>query len=164
MNVQHISLSQLVPYSRNSKKHPKEQIDKIALQISSVGFLVPIIIDRNGIIVAGHGRYLASKALNLETVPVIVADHLTEDQVSAFRIADNKVSESEWDMPLLAFEIGSLERIDFDLKLTGFEQAELKSILESVSGPEETKDSSKESSEEETKKIEHQCPNCGFEF
>jgi ParB-like chromosome segregation protein Spo0J len=119
----------LIPYANNSKKHPKEQIDKIARQISSVGFTQPVIVDKDNVIIIGHGRTLAALALNLEKIPVIVRDDLTEEQCKALRIADNKVAESEWDTDFLKFEIGSLDRLGFDLALTGFELDEIHSIL-----------------------------------
>lgn len=129
MNIQDTPLSKLTPYARNSKTHPKDQVDKIARQISQVGFLVPIIVDKNLVIIAGHGRFAAAKALNLPSVPIVIADHLTEEEATAFRIADNKVAESEWDKPLLAFEMGTLDRLDFDLTLTGFTMEEITPLL-----------------------------------
>lgn len=167
MNVQVLPIHDLIPYARNAKVHPKEQIDRIALQISKVGFLVPIIIDKNKVVIAGHGRLAAALALNMSEVPVVVADHLTEEQAMAFRIADNKVAESSWDFPLLAFELGTLERREFDLQLTGFNLDEAKSILSSLNGPsgdEAQKEGAKEFSNEGFEKFQHKCPKCNFEF
>lgn len=175
MDIKTVPLISITPYARNAKKHPKEQVDKIAHQINSVGFLVPIIVDKHMIIIAGHGRYAAAQALNLTDVPVIVADHLTEDQAAAFRIADNKVAESEWDLPILAFELGSLERIEFDLTLTGMEKVEIESTMKMLTGseprpgevigsaPNFEPSSSENQSALDTKTI-RTCPNCGEEF
>ena len=102
----------------------------MAASIQEFGFKVPIIIDENNVIVAGHTRYRASQKLGLEEVPCIVSDDLTEAQVKAFRIADNKVSEfATWDEELLALELEQLSDMDFDLSFTGFEMDELKELM-----------------------------------
>lgn len=105
-------------------------MDKIAAQIHSVGFTQPILVDKDNIIIAGHGRREAALRLGLKEVPVIVADHLDEYQVKAFRIADNKVAESEWDDDKLKFELGTLQHHDFDLKLTGFDLSDIDDLLD----------------------------------
>jgi ParB-like chromosome segregation protein Spo0J len=119
----------LTPYATNSKKHPKEQIDKIAKQIHAVGFTQPVIVDADHTIVVGHGRTLAAIELGLETIPCIVRSDLSQDQIKALRIADNKVAESEWDFDNLKFDLGSLARIEFDLSLTGFDDTEIQRML-----------------------------------
>lgn len=129
LNIQVMETNRLLPYARNAKLHPKEQVDKIARQISEVGFLVPIVVDKELVVIAGHGRLEAAKALSLERVPVVVADHLTEDQAMAFRIADNKVAESQWEMQTLGFDLKTLEMHDVDLTLTGFTLEELQPIM-----------------------------------
>lgn len=149
MQIENVPITKITPYARNAKKHPKDQIEKIALQISSVGFLVPIIVDKNFLIIAGHGRFAAAKSLALETVPVIVADHLSEAQATAFRIADNKVAESEWDLPLLGFEIGSLDRLNFDLNLTAIPMDEIKVLLDELKEKEASESGSSSKAEEE---------------
>lgn len=109
----------------------------MAASIQEFGFKVPIIIDENNVIVAGHTRYRASQKLGLEEVPCIVSDDLTEAQVKAFRIADNKVSEfAKWDEELLALELEQLSDMDFDLSFTGFEMDELESLLNFDDGSE----------------------------
>jgi hypothetical protein len=91
---------------------------------------VPIIADRDGVIVAGHTRFLAAKELGMETVPVIVADDLTPAQIQAFRIADNKTAEiAGWDYDLLPIELAALKELDFNLDLIGFSSEELAEIL-----------------------------------
>jgi ParB-like chromosome segregation protein Spo0J len=165
-------LGHIQPYARNAKTHPKEQVDRIAKQISEVGFLVPIILDRDGVIIAGHGRYLAAVALGLPTVPVVIAEHLTEAQATAFRIADNKVAESAWDYPLLAFELGTLERMEADLTLTGMDMDEARRVLASINGSDPgspggapaEKAGSTEMPEGSFQDFKHTCPRCGFGF
>lgn len=115
-------LDELIPYEKNPRKND-EAVDKVALSISSFGFKVPIIIDRNNVIVAGHTRLKAAKKLGLTTVPVIRADDLTDDQVRAFRLADNKVAElADWDWGLLEDELAD---IDIDMTLFGFDRNEI---------------------------------------
>ena len=133
MQVQSFPVESLIPYQRNAKTHPKEQVEKIAQQISKVGFLVPIVVDRDMVVVSGHGRLLAAKSLGMQEVPVVVAD-LSEDQAMAWRIADNRVAESPWDMQLLGFDLQSLKLHDFDLSLTGFADAEAERLIQNFSG------------------------------
>lgn len=121
--------NKLTPYVNNAKIHSDEQIDKLAGMIAEFGFNAPILVDTNNIIVAGHGRREAAVRLNLEKVPVIVADHLDEHQIKAARIADNKVSSLEYDMEKLRFDIGTLERMNFDLNMTGLSVGELGDLL-----------------------------------
>lgn len=124
LNVEYMNIETLIPYINNPRKNEKA-IDMVAGSIKEFGFKNPIIIDKDNIIVAGHTRYEASKKLDLKEVPVIKADDLTEKQIKAFRIADNKTAEfAEWDMDLLAIELEGLEDI-----FTGFEAVELEDIM-----------------------------------
>ena len=119
--IEYRDINTIIPYANNTKKHPIEQIDKLASMISEYGHDVPIVVDSDGIIIKGHGRLAACKKLNMTTVPVIVRSDLTPAQCKAARIADNKISESEWDMDLLKIELAELDSLDFDLDLTGFD-------------------------------------------
>lgn len=117
MNIIEMSPADLIPYEMNPRKND-DAVDAVALSISSFGFKVPIIIDSNNVIVAGHTRLKAAQKLGLSTVPVIRADDLTEEQVRAFRLADNKVSEAaSWDFEKLEAELAN---IDMDMSLFGF--------------------------------------------
>ena len=130
LKIQEMALESLIPYVNNPRDN-KAAVDKVAGSIAEFGFKVPLVIDKNNIIVTGHTRYLAAKKLGLETVPVIVADDLTEAQVKAFRIADNKVSEyATWDEDLLRLELEGLEELGFSLDNTGFSGTELEELLE----------------------------------
>ena len=129
-NVKIINIDEIYPYLNNPKKHPEEQINKIASSIKNYGFTVPIVIDDDFEIIAGHGRYKAAKKLKLDKVPCIVRNDLNEAQVKALRLADNKVAESEWDQELLAIEIEELKFADYDLELTGFDEMEIDELLE----------------------------------
>lgn len=107
------------PYGKNPRKN-KESVQYVAASIRDFGFKVPIVIDKDGTIAAGHTRYLAAKQLQLDEVPCIIADDLTDEQIKAFRLADNKVSEfSEWDVDLLAEELDAL--LDLDMAEYGFD-------------------------------------------
>lgn len=115
-----------VPYARNARVIPEPAIAKVAASITEFGFRNPIIVDAEGVIVAGHTRLLAAQRLGLTHVPVLVAGDLTPAQVKAYRLADNRTGqEASWDIELLAIEIEDLAGLDFDLSLTGFETDEL---------------------------------------
>ena len=119
----------LIPYVRNTKKHPDAQVDKIAGSIAEFGFDQPIVIDGENVIIKGHGRYLASKKLKLSEVPVLVRTDLSASQVKAARIADNRTAQSEWDEDLLKLEFIDLQDMNFDLAMTGFEIKEIEGFL-----------------------------------
>ena len=121
--VKNVTVDTLIPYVNNPKEHPPAQIDKIASSIKNYGFTVPIVIDGQNEIIMGHGRVTAAKKLGMSEVPCIIRDDLTESQVKALRIADNKVSESEWDIELLLAEVDGLE------EFTGFSLDEINSML-----------------------------------
>lgn len=118
MDIVEMKIADIIPYENNPRRND-EAVDKVALSISSFGFKVPIIVDKNNVIVAGHTRLKAAEKLGLTTVPTIRADDLTDDQIKAFRLADNKVSEfAEWDFEALEKELDSIE---MDMSLFGFE-------------------------------------------
>lgn len=119
MNIIYMAPGDITPYGQNAKKHPEEQVEHIANSIKEFGFRQPLVIDKDGVLIIGHGRLLAAKKLGLETVPVVKADDLTEEQVKALRLADNKTNESDWDFGLLDAELDEI--IDIDMTDFGFE-------------------------------------------
>lgn len=123
---------ELTPYVRNSKSHPTEQVDKIAGQIASIGFTQPIVVDKDFVIIAGHGRREAAMRLGLLEVPVVVMSHLNEYEVMAARIADNKVAESDWEKDFLKFDLLALDHQNFEMSLTGFDEDELEKLMTSA--------------------------------
>lgn len=151
MEIVNKKIDELIPYENNPRFND-DAVEYVANSIKQFGFKVPIIIDKNNVIVAGHTRYKASLELGLEEVPTIVADDLTEEQVKAFRLADNKVSEkSEWNFELLDEE---LEDLDINMEDFGFDKVQeidINSFFEES-----------EQKEKEPKKI--QCPHCGEYF
>ena len=115
MKIVNLKTEQLIPYINNPRNND-DAVDKVAASIKEFGFKVPIVINKDNIIVTGHTRLKAAKKLGIEEVPCIIADDLTDAQIKAFRIADNKVSEyAEWDEDLLKIELEQLEEMDFDL-------------------------------------------------
>ena len=123
--VQEVTLTDLIPYANNAKIHSEDQIIKIASSIREFGFLNPVLIDKEKNIIAGHGRVEAAKKLELETVPCVYIEGLTEAQRKAYILADNRLGElAEWDMDLVNIELESLRDMDFDIELTGFEMPE----------------------------------------
>lgn len=168
LKIEYIPLDKIIPYVNNPKKHPEEQIKKIASSILEFGFKVPIIVDKDYVIIAGHGRYEAAKRIGLKEVPVIVADDLTPAQVRAFRIADNRVAESEWNLEALAAELEQLKEIDYNLELTGFNEDEVQSLIDDLAiddfFEEKPPASTDDGEEQEEDKITVVCPKCGFTF
>lgn len=119
MNVIEKRIADIKPYEKNPRRND-DAVQYVAESIKQFGFKVPIVIDKDGIIVAGHTRYKAAKKLNLSTVPCVVADDLTDEQIRAYRLADNKVAEqAEWDFGLLDAELSDI--YDIDMTDFGFE-------------------------------------------
>ena len=128
--IEHRKLAELAPSPRNPRRHSDAQIAQIAGSIAQFGFNSPILIDSRGSIIAGHGRYLASLKLGLETVPVIVLDHLGEIEKRAYLLADNKLADlSGWDDEALASELAELRDTEVDLGTLGFSDDELRVLL-----------------------------------
>lgn len=116
--MQSRAVSSIRSYDKNAKKHPEKQVKQVAESIKEFGFNQPIVVDKQGVIIVGHGRYEAAKLLGLKEVPTIEVD-LTEEQAKAYRLADNKLNESEWDMGLVIEELKGLSAEMLDL--TGFD-------------------------------------------
>ena len=138
------SISLLKPFERNARTHSKHQIRQIAESIRIFGFTNPILVDRNDTIIAGHGRVEAAKLLGIGTVPTIRLENLSQDQIRAYVIADNKLAENAgWDRSILAIEFQHLIALDcteFDITVTGFEIPEIDLILEDSNDTDETED------------------------
>ena len=160
MNIEYKKLKTLTPYEKNTKKHDKTQINNVAESIKQYGFVQPIVVDKNDIIVIGHCRYEAAKKLKLETVPCVCVDELTDEQVKALRIVDNKSNESPWDMEFLTDELAEVDLSAFDFDF-GFDDEE-----ETVtSEPKEATGAVEYGTEDfSDEKFECECPRCGFKF
>ena len=129
MDIKLVSINEVKPYEKNPRKNTAA-IDKVAASIKEFGFQQPIVVDADGVIIVGHTRHKAALKLGLTEVPVLYADNLTDDQVKAYRLADNKTAEfAEWDMGLLQGEFQGLKESGYDLNLTAFDPTEINQIL-----------------------------------
>lgn len=120
MEIVNIKTNNLIPYGNNAKMHSDEQINAVAESIKQFGFVQPLVIDECNEVVIGHCRLEAAKRLGLDTVPCVLTDGLTEEQIKALRLADNKLNESEWDAELLEMELAGI--LDIDMSTLGFEE------------------------------------------
>lgn len=129
--MQLVPITKLVPYVNNARTHSPEQITKLRSSLREFGFINPVIIDRDFNVIAGHGRILAAKEEGIKEVPCVFADHLSEAQKKAYIIADNRMAmDAGWDEELLRVEIESLQGMDFDPLLTGFDAKELAALFD----------------------------------
>jgi len=157
LRIEYLGIDEVKPYERNPRKND-QAVEIVMKSIQEFGFKNPIILDKNNVIVAGHTRLEAAKRLGLREVPTIKAEGLTENQIKAFRIMDNKSSEyADWDYDLLMNEIEGLkENEDFDLETTGFSNADLDNI---------EKQSEKALEEvDENVETQFECPKCGYKY
>ena len=123
MDIKIMRVADIIPYAKNPRKNDSA-VDAVAASIKEFGFKVPVVIDSEGVIVSGHTRVKAAKRLGIEEVPCVVADDLSPEQIKAFRLADNKVSEAaKWDDGLLAGELGDI--LNIDMSAFGFEMPDL---------------------------------------
>lgn len=148
-----MAVADLRPHERNPRTHSKKQVEQIAASIKRFGFTNPVLVDRDGQVIAGHGRIEAAKLLGMATVPVLRLEHMTEAEKRAYVIADNRLAElAGWDNDLLALELAAVSELDsdFDLALTGFDVAEIEALLNGLE--------SGEQQEEEPVQIDEQAP------
>ena len=154
MKIEYKNIEDIIPYE-NNPRHNENAVDYVANSIKEFGFKNPIIIDKENVVIAGHTRLKACEKLGITRVPCLVADDLTEDQIKAFRIADNKVAEfSSWDMDKLELE---LEDIELDMSEFGILSMEDVNIDDFFEDGEGTSD--------DEEKVEYiTCPHCGKQF
>ena len=160
MKIIDLKLHEIRAY-KNNPRHNEQAVDAVAASIDEFGFKVPIVIDKNHVIVTGHTRYKAAIQLGLEKVPCLIADDLTDDQIKAFRLVDNKVGEiATWDWDALDIELADIE---LDIEDFGFE---LKLEDASEDAPVEYDNASEELNVDEFSddKFNCECPKCGFRF
>src|SRR3981081_4727959 len=130
MQVTEWPIDKPTPYARNAREIPQSAVDKVAASIKEFGWRQPIVVDAEGVIIAGHTRLRAAQKLGLSEVPVHIALNLTPAQVKSYRLLDNRShEEASWDLELLAAELGELQATDIDLSLTGFDQDEISGFL-----------------------------------
>ena len=165
-SVKMVKIEELIPYARNARTHSDEQVAQIAASIKEWGWTVPVLTDETGMLIAGHGRVMAARKLNITEVPTMTATGWTEAQKKAYVLADNAIAlKSGWDTELLAIELADLHSEDFDLGLTGFDGAELSELMYPEDQVEaEAPDSSSKEIDVDDYVMGHTCPKCGFEF
>lgn len=117
--VQFINIDDLIPYEKNAKKHPEDQIDRIAKSIRDFGWQQNLVINKDNVVIIGHGRLLAAQKLGLKAVPCLRVENLSDEQIKALRLADNRVAESDWDLDLLNLELEDI--LDIDMSEFGFD-------------------------------------------
>lgn len=135
LNIEYININEIKPYKNNPRKNDKA-VEKVVASIKEFGFKNPIIIDKNMEIITGHTRFKAAIKLKMDKVPIIRAEDLTEEQVKAYRIADNKTGEiAEWDTDLLLEEINKLKLNNYDIESTGFDEKDIKELIDQTNKP-----------------------------
>lgn len=151
-------VEKVVPYARNPRKNEGVPVAKVKASLKEFGWRQPIVVDAEGVIIVGHTRYKAALELGMKDVPVHVAEGLTDAQVKAYRIADNKTGDfAEWDDDLLKLEFADLAEMDFDIDLTGFDGAELDGFV--GDGPQNESAGEKDFNYTETYAVVITCPN-----
>ena len=139
MQIIQKKLADIVPYAKNTKKHDETQIKNVAESIKKYGWVQPIVIDNDGTIVIGHCRALAAEKLGIEEVPCVVVSDLTEEEINALRIVDNKTNESPWDFDLLSAELPEIDLSDFEFDF-GIEDEEEETEIVEDEAPEVDED------------------------
>lgn len=130
MQIENWNINDVKPYENNPRKND-EAVEYVANSIREFGFQQPLVVDSDGVIVVGHTRYKAAQKLGIEEIPVIVAEELTDNQIEAYRLADNKVSEfAEWDFPKLNEELENIDWLDVDMTDFGFYLDNIKATLD----------------------------------
>ena len=141
LKIEQVNIADIKPFERNAKEHPKEQIEQIKKSIAEFGMNDPIAIDENNVIIEGHGRLLALKAMRAETVPCIRLAHMSEEQKRAYILAHNKLTmNTGFDAEILALEFSDLKDMGFDLELTGFDASEVEKLFAGSDSAETTDD------------------------
>lgn len=177
MEIIQKKLTEIKPYERNPRRND-EAVKYVASSIEQFGFKNPILIDKDGVIIAGHTRYKAAKQLGMKEVPCVVADDLTDEQVKAFRLADNKVGEiATWDFELLHLELDDLDGLEIDMAefgfYNGFDEDQFDDLFQSKANEPEAEEQKEEAAanwkviihaedEEEAKEIKKQLTEMGY--
>jgi ParB-like chromosome segregation protein Spo0J len=165
MEITQRKTADLIPYVNNARTHSEQQVLQIAASIKEFGFNSPVLVDGENGIIAGHGRVMAAKKLNLDEVPTIELKHLTKTQKKAYILADNRLAlNSGWDNDLLALELGELSDDGFDLDLLGFDDTELSLLDDNEIVETQTHESKTKEIDTDNFEMAHKCPKCGFEY
>lgn len=156
-------VSDLLPHARNARVHSPAQIKQIARSIREFGWTIPVLVDDDGVLIAGHGRVLAAGTLKITEVPVMVAEGWSDAQKRAYMIADNRLTENaDWDDDMLAAELQYLKDNDFDLTLTAVSDDDLTTLLDAVDFDPQPGGDGVRLDVVDGNPVE--CPNCGHRF
>lgn len=157
MKLTYLPIDSLVPYDKNPRRHPEEQIVALMQAIKEFGFDQPIVVTPNRVIIKGHGRLEAAKRLALTEVPVVVKA-ISDTDAKFLRVLDNEVVSNDWDYHALDLEVGALQDSGFDVTLTGFNLQELEDLPDTVT-------QSLADSREPALSVPHRtCNHCGYKF
>ena len=157
MKITLTPIASIKPYPGNPRKNDGKAVEKVAASLKAFGFRQPIVVDADGVIIAGHTRYKAAMQLGLAKVPVHVATDLTPAQVKAYRLADNRTGqEAKWDDGLLLTELKMLKGLNVDLALTGFDEQDVEALSIPLGN--------KQIDEDAMKQTGNECPKCGFKW
>ena len=156
MNIKTIPIEELKEYENNPRNTSEQNIEFLTNSIKEFGFKVPCCVDVNNVLITGHARVKAAKKAGLKEIPCVIADDLTPEQINAFRLVDNKMSElSGWDFEKLDLELKALD-LNFDMTSFGF-NLEFKNDISVENSEVNIEDFNEE-------QFEHECPRCGFKF
>jgi ParB-like chromosome segregation protein Spo0J len=159
LQIEYQNPADLVAYELNSRQHSEQQIEQIAASILEFGFTNPVLVDGENGIIAGHGRVVAAIKLQLDAIPTIALEGLSDDQKKAYVIADNQLAlNGKWDKDILKMELDALQKAGFDLGIIGFDEAELADFMFEDPPPKDFKEF------DENIDTEHRCPKCGYEW
>jgi ParB-like chromosome segregation protein Spo0J len=157
--VERWPIERLIPYARNARTHSDAQVAQLAASIREWGWTVPVLVDEDGSLIAGHGRILAGYLLKLKTAPTMVARGWTEAQIKAYRIADNQIAlNAGWDEQLLGGELDELRKMGLDLSLLAISTDEIERLIAGPSAPGDFP------AHDESISTTHECPKCGFRW
>ena len=161
--VERRPISELIPYARNSRTHSDTQVAQIAASIREWGWTMPILVDEDGNVIAGHGRIMAAQKLGIADVPCMTATGWSEAKRRAYVIADNKLAlNAGWDDDVLKLELQDVDALGFDLTLTGFDVAELANLFDEPDFAPGTEDDQGKLDELAPKMVT--CPHCQAEW
>lgn len=160
MKVEAKSIDEIKPYENNPRDND-DAVDAVANSIKEFGWQQPIVVDNEGVIIAGHTRYKAAQKLGLKTVPVVVADKLTEEQVKAYRLADNKSGElADWNFGQLNEELQGID--DLDMTEFGFDESDMK-LANNWDDSGSLDDYDEPDDDSANDEVTYKCPECGYE-
>ncbi len=158
MEIEIVKINKLKPHPKNPRIHPDSAIDKLVKSIKEYGWTNPVLVSKDGFVLAGHARLKAAEKAGLDEVPVIYLP-LSGSKAEAYMIADNKLQdETDWDFPKLKDLLQELDTGEFDIEITGFDENEIENLMTQFFNPDEQKEY------DENIETTNKCPKCGYEW